>query len=130
MKKIITILVLGALTACLVPALAQNQPEWKSTSAMPTTGSTYAPQVTSVGAPMITTSTTTTESYSPAKVGGPRRSFDGGSYEGGGTNPGETGFQDPGSPIGDALLPLLMMAVAFAGWSYLRRSKQRLNAEC
>ena len=42
------------------------------------------------------------------------------------------GAEDPlgPSPIGDALLPLLLMAVAFAGWSYLRRRKQRLNAEC
>ncbi len=42
------------------------------------------------------------------------------------------GAEDPPgpSPIGDALLPLLLMAAAFAGWSYLRRRKQRLNAEC
>ena len=44
------------------------------------------------------------------------------------TDPGIT--DDENSPIGDAILPLLMMAVAFAGWSYLRRRKQRLNAEC
>ena len=60
------------------------------------------------------------ETYSPAKApGGPRKGFD----IGGDTPPGP-------SPIGDALLPLLLMAVAFAGWSYLRRRKQRLNAEC
>lgn len=44
------------------------------------------------------------------------------------TDPGIT--DDENSPIGDALLPLLLMAAAFAGWSYLRRRKQRLNAEC
>ena len=60
------------------------------------------------------------ETYSPAKApGGPRKVFD----IGGDTPPGP-------SPIGDALLPLLLMAAAFAGWSYLRRRKQRLNAEC
>jgi len=119
MKKIITILVLGALTACLVPALAQTQPEWKSTSAMPTTGSTYAPQVTAVGAATVATTTTitTTESYSPAKVG-PRRVIDT-------NNEWEEG--DEGSPIGDALLPLLLMAVAFGIYSAARR--KRLTAK-
>ena len=59
-------------------------------------------------------------SSAPAKApGGPRRGFD----IGGDTPPGP-------SPIGDAPLPLLLMAAAFAGWSYLRRRKQRLNAEC
>lgn len=42
----------------------------------------------------------------------------------------EGGEQENSYPIGDALLPLLLMAAAFAGWSYLRRRKQRLNAEC
>ena len=59
------------------------------------------------------------ETYSPAKAPGRRNSLIGGPED------------PPGpSPIGDALLPLLLMAVAFAGWSYLRRRKQRLNAEC
>ena len=123
MKKIITILVLGALTACLVPALAQTQPEWKSTSAMPTTGSTYAPQVTAVGAATVatTTATTTTESYSPAKVSGPRRGY-GDLFDYG----ADTG-QSSESPIGDALLPLLLMAVAFGIYSAARR--KRLTAK-
>ena len=58
-------------------------------------------------------------SSAPAKVSGPRKSLIGGA-------------EDPlgPSPIGDAFLPLLLMAAAFAGWSYLRRRKQRLNAEC
>ena len=59
-------------------------------------------------------------SSAPAKVSGPRRGF----YDG-----PESG-QSEEFPIGDALLPLFLMAAAFAGWSYLRRRKQRLNAEC
>ena len=33
------------------------------------------------------------------------------------------------SPIGDAVLPLLLMAAAFGGVVYVRRRKQSLNAE-
>ena len=53
-------------------------------------------------------------SYSPAKApGGPRKGFDTG---------GETG-QSEEYPIGDAVLPWMLMAVAFCGVVYLRRRK-------
>ena len=54
-------------------------------------------------------------SYSPAKTpgSGPRKGFD---------TPDEPG-QSEEYPIGDALLPLLLMAVAFCGVVSLRRRK-------
>lgn len=108
-------MVLGALMAYLLPATAQNAQEWQSTSTMRGTGSAYSSQVTEVGAVTVTGTATTTESYSPAKITGKRRSF-GDNQDG-----GQTG--DPNSPIGDALLPLMLMAAAFGGLIYLRRRK-------
>ncbi len=55
-------------------------------------------------------------SSAPAKVSGPRKGFE----YGGDTPPGP-------SPIGDALLPLLLMAVAFGIYSAARR--KRLTAK-
>ena len=53
------------------------------------------------------------ETYSPAKApGGPRKGFD----IGGDTPPGP-------SPIGDAMLQLLLMAVVFCGAIYFRRRR-------
>jgi hypothetical protein len=56
-------------------------------------------------------------SSAPAKVSGPRRGFDTGA---------ETGRDDE-YPIGDALLPLLLMAAAFGIYSAARR--KRLTAK-
>ena len=114
MKRIFIIMVLGALMACLIPATAQNvqQDQWR-TSSMQGSGSAYAPQVTAVGATTATQQATTTESYSPAKVGGPRRSLD---------SPGDWG-QSTESPIGDAVLPLLFLSLAFCAFLSLRRRK-------
>ena len=114
------LMIIMAVALFALPTMAQQQ-EWKSTSAMQGAGSSYSPQVTAVGATSVGEMATTTGS---AKApGGPRRSFDGGSYEGGGTNPGETGFKDPGSPIGDAVLPLMLMAIAFGGYIAIKRRK-------
>ena len=100
-----------------LPIMAQQQ-EWRSTSAMQTSGSAYTPQVTEVGATAVTDNATTTESYSPAKApNGPRRSHD---------NTPDPGTGNPGSPIGDAVLPLMLMAGAFALFVYFRR-KQTLK---
>jgi len=112
MKKYIMIIMAVALI--VLPAMAQ-QHEWQSTSAMQTSGSNYTPQVNAVGAesaqPMATT---TTASYSPAKApNGPRRGFDHGAESG----------QSDEFPIGDAVLPLMLMAVAFGGVVYFRRRK-------
>lgn len=111
------IMVAGMLMVCLLPlaAYAQQQ-EWRSTSTMPGVGSSLAPQVTAVGAVSAADmGTSTTETYSPAKApGGPRKGFDHGA---------ETG-QSNESPIGDATLPLLLMATLFAASVALRKRKQ------
>lgn len=115
MKKFMMIIMTVALMA--LPTMAQ-QPEWKSTSTMQGTGSAYAPQVMEVGATTVPTIATTTESYSPAKApSGPRRSFDHG---------GETGKSDE-FPIGDAVLPLMLMAAVFCGVIALRRKRAALK---
>ena len=104
MKKLMMIMVLGAFMLS-VSVAAQNTQEWKSTSSMVSSGSTYAPQVTEVGATYAPSEATTTESYSPAKAPkGPRRGFDTGA---------ETG-QSNESPIGDAVLPLLLMVAVYS----------------
>ena len=119
MKKFVMIIMAVALIA--LPAMAQQQ-EWKSTSAMPGTGSTYSPQLTEVGATSAADMgvTTTTETYSPAK--GKARKVGEADDDPWGTNP-DAGEKDEGSPIGDAMLPMLMMAVIFAGIVYYRRKK-------
>lgn len=112
-EKIIMIIMAVALVA--LPAMAQQQ-EWQSTSAMQTSGSAYAPQVTAVGAAGVSGMATTTESYFPSQApSGPRRTT------GSNQNPGHT--EDGSSPIGDAVLPLMLMAVAFCGIIYYRRKK-------
>ena len=116
MKKLFMIIMAVALIA--LPTMAQQQ-EWKSTSTMQGTGSSYSPQVTSVGATAATEMATTTESYSPAKApGGPRKIG-----EASGRNPGDVSTGSTNSPIGDAVLPLLFLSLAFCGVIYLRRRK-------
>ena len=109
--KIMMIIMAVALIA--LPTMAQQQ-EWQSTSAMQTSGSNYAPQVNAIGAESAQPMATTTTSYSPAAPSGPRKVFDHG---------GETG-QSTESPIGDAMLPLMLMALAFGGWIAVIRRKQ------
>lgn len=105
MKRIVMIIMVVALVA--LPTMAQNM-EFRSTSTMQGSGNYVAP-VTAVGA------TSAAESYSPAKApGGPRRGFD---------NTSNPGIGNPGSPIGDALIPLTLMALAFCGVVYYRRKK-------
>jgi len=115
MKKFMMIIMAVALMA--LPAMAQ---EWQSTSTLQGTGSAYAPQVMEVGATTVPTIATTTESYSPAKApSGPRRGF---------IDPNNPGNQSNESPIGDAVLPLMLMAMLFAGVVYTRRKKQAANS--
>ena len=119
------IMVLGALMACLIPAVcsAQTAQEWQSTSTIQGSGSTYAPQVTAVGATAAPQqATTTTGTYSPAKApSGPRRAEinlnNNDFLDGTDTN------QSDQSPLGDAVLPLMLMAMSFCGIIYLRRQK-------
>lgn len=102
----------GVLIVCLLPLVAFAQQDWRSTSTMTGSGSAYMPEVTAVGSAEASEMATTTTAGSAAKApGGPRRAgFD----TGGDTPPGP-------SPIGDAVLPLMLMAVAFGGVVYLRR---------
>ena len=116
MKKIMMIIMAVALIA--LPTMAQQQ-QWQSTSTMQGTGSTLAPQVTAVGATTVGEMATTTGS---AKApGGPRRTE---SYndDDWGVNP-QVGEGDEGSPIGDALIPLLVMSLAFGGYIAIRRKR-------
>ena len=110
------IIMAAALVA--LPTMAQQQ-EWKSTSSMiQNEGSVYSSQVTPVGSTAVPAMATTTESYSPAKApGGPRRVFDSGAD----VNHSEE------SPIGDAVLPLMVMALAFCGFVAIKR--KRLTAK-
>ena len=109
MRKIVLIIMAVALIA--LPTMAQD---WQSTSTMQGTGSSYAPQVTAVGATGVTDMAATTASSSPAKApSGPRRigNFD---------NVPEGGSQENSYPIGDAVLPLLLFAGAFLIWRAAR----------
>lgn len=119
MKRAMIILVLGALMAYLVPATAQtpNNPDWKSTSTMRGTGSIYAPSVQPIGAAKVADMGTTTNSSTPS---GPRRAkMDDDDWP---TNP-HIGEGDEGSPIGDAMLPLGLLALAYAVSLALRRKR-------
>lgn len=123
MKKVMIIVVLGAVMAYMIPAYAQTfQPtpekaamqsqqminsgvQYKSTIYEPF-NNTMPSEQSEAGA-----------SNSPAKApGGPRRGFDIG---------GDAG-QGP-SPIGDAVVPLLLCAAAFAGMVALRRRRSAVK---
>ena len=123
MKNRMMTMVAGMLMVCLLPlaAFAQQQ-EWKSTSSMiQNGGSTYSSPVTPVGTTAVPAMATTTESYSPSKApasGGPHRSIE---YN------QEFDDNDEGSPIGDPVLPMVLCAIAFAGFVYFRRKRSALN---
>ena len=114
MKRIVMIIMAAVLVA--LPTMAQQQ-QWQSTSTMQPSGSSLAPQVTAVGATSVNDMATTTTA--PAHISGPRRDKE-----------GNTGFGEweEGSPIGDALLPLMLMALAFGGVIALRRKRSALNS--
>mgnify|MGYP006935987620 CR=1 FL=1 len=106
-KRIVMMIMAVALLA--LPTMAQQQEQWKSTSIMSGAGGYTAP-ITEVGATSTGQMATTTSS--PAKApGGPRRDF----YHG-----PESG-QDTESPVGDAVLPMTLMALLFGGYVALRR---------
>lgn len=105
----------GVLIVCLLPLVAFAQQDWQSTSVMQGSGSTYSPQVTAVGATSATSEATTSDSHSSANApSGPRRVI---------ITPGNPGNQSGESPVGDAVLPLLLMAMTFAGVIYFRKRK-------
>ena len=106
MKKIIMIIMAVALYA--LPAMGQKNMDFRSTSTMQGSGKYVAP-VTAVGA------TSAASTYSPAQApSGPRKDI---------ITPGNPGNQSNESPIGDAVLPLLFLSLAFCGVIYLRRKK-------
>lgn len=112
MKKFMMILMAVALIA--LPTMAQQQ-EWQSTSTMNTSGSVYSPQVNAVGAESAQQMATTTTSFSPSKApSGPNR------LPGDLSNPGD---QSGEYPLGDAVLPLMLMAVVFGGAIAFRRRR-------
>ena len=113
MKRIVMIIMAVALIA--LPTMAQD---WQSTSSMQGSGSNYSSQVTAVGATDINSLATTTESYSPSKApGGPRKDKIG----------GPDANQSTESPIGDAVLPMLLCAAVFCGVIAIRRKRNALN---
>jgi hypothetical protein len=114
MKRICMLIMVVALMA--LPAMAQ---EWQSTSAMQGSGSAYSAQVTAVGATEVLSEAKTTDSYSPAKAPTGRRKLPGGTNE-----PGQSGD----SPIGDAVLPLLLLACAYLGMRVFLKRKRALKS--
>lgn len=107
-------MILVVMAAALaLPAMAQNSQDWQSTSTMRGAGSAYSSQVTAVGATSVEDMSTTTTMNQPT---GPRRI-------------GPTHGQDNPNPVGDAVLPLLLMAAAAAGVIYLRKRKAQSKAQ-
>ena len=118
MKKLVMILMAVALIA--LPTMAQ-QDQWQSTSALPTSGSSYTPQVTPVGSPAPALQGSAGAPYTPSVTGGPLRSEDDWGYNQDG------GYYGEGSPLGDGLIPLTLLALAYALVVFLRKRKQTLN---
>lgn len=118
MENSLKMMAVGILMVCLLPlaALAQQQ-EWQSTSTMQGSGSAYSSQVTAVGATSVGGMATTTTAAAPSR---PRRTTSSDPWSGGNETTEE---KDAGSPIGDALLPLSLMALAFCGVVYIRRKR-------
>ena len=106
------------VAAFVLPTMAQSAQEWQ-TSSLPGSGSNYAPQVTAVGASVAASeASTTTETYTPGAPGAIRRGFDTG---------GESGRSDE-SPVGDAVLPLMALAMVYAVYSATRVYRRKRRA--
>ena len=116
MRHKLYIIALLSLLSIAAHAVTYNPAlEWKTTSPMMMSGSAYTSQVTEVGAEYAASAATTTETYSPNKApSGPRREKILGPQD------------DPANqfPIGDAVLPLMLMAVAFAAIVAIRRKQK------
>lgn len=121
-KKIMMIIMAVALYA--LPTMAQD---WQSTSTMQGSGSTYSSQVTGVGAAGVSNMATTTESYSPANAG--RRKVEGVGGGEGGSGHSNPGTGDPGSPVGDALIPLLLCECMYLSVRVFLKRKRALKGE-
>ena len=119
MRKLFMLIMVVALMA--LPAMAQ---EWQSTSAMQGSGSAYSAQVTAVGATEVLSEAKTTDSYSPNN--GPRRAKKD-ENDPWGTNQQDDN-QDEGYPVGDAVLPLLLLACAYLGMRVFLKRKRALKS--
>lgn len=107
-------MILVVMAAALaLPAMAQSSQDWQSTSTMRGAGSAYSSQVTAVGATSVEDMSSTTTMNQPT---GPRRI-------------GPTHGEGNPNPVGDAVLPLLLMAAACAGVIYLRKRKAQSKAQ-
>lgn len=130
MMNKIMIRAVGVLIVCLLPLVAFAQQDWQSTSTMTGSGSAYMPEVTSVGSAGVNEMATTTDNYSPFNAPGrPRRTPIGGDDEGDGDDGWTSRTDTDGtdlSPVGDAVLPMTLMALLFGGVVYLRR-RQRVE---
>lgn len=114
MKKIVMMIMVVALIA--LPTMAQD---WQSTSSMTGSGSAYGAQVTAVGAVEVTDMATTTESYSPAKAPGVRKNP---ATPGSPSTPGQ-GEAENQFPLGDAVLPLMLLLGVYCSILVIRRNK-------
>ena len=96
------------------PAPAQQAQEWQSTSTMQMSGSNYSAQVGAIGATTVSDMATTTSSR-PSRIRGRQNDDEWGTNQDGGDT------SETGSPVGDAVLPLLLMAMLFCGVIAFRR---------
>jgi len=122
MKKVLNIMVLSTLMACLVPANAQdfNQKRIETpiqSQQIMTTGAAYN------GTVYEPFSNATPAEYNSVGATAPSHATSGPRKSGNFNNPTEYG-QGP-SPIGDAVLPMMLMAMLFAGVVALRRRKEQ-----
>ena len=100
----------------------QPVPQFRSTSSMVTSGSTL-PQAAQSGA-----YTTYDYGYNPSRANKPglrREDLDGDGFED--EEFGEHGDDPYADPIGDALLPLLLMALAFGTYVALKRKRKTVK---
>ena len=103
------------VVAVVLPTMAQNNQEhlnvqFQSTSTLQGSGSVLSSQ------PMLNADGT---AYSPAEASTPTKNIRRATKDEPGT-PGSGGTQQP---LGDAVVPLVLMAMAFAGVIYLRRRR-------
>ena len=124
MKNRMMILAVGMLMVCLLPLTSNAQPkqqDWQSTSTMQMSGSAYTSQVKEVGATTVVDAPISAVSSNP-KAGRGIRMTDYGENE----EINKEDNQDPQFPLGDAVLPLMLMALAYCGIVFFRR-KRALN---
>lgn len=109
-------MIIMAVALVALPTMAEIE-GWRSTSVLQGASGTYQAPITEVGAVGVQEMATTTDDYSPAQAPGARRMGESG------RNPGDVSTGSTQSPIGDAVLPLTLMALAFCVVIYFRRRK-------